>query len=81
MPSSATISKLQREIKILDKEWANLNKKGLAELLRIIRRKGWTTPAELKFVQGILQSLIVQTRNMNQLTNTLIGGSRSVGLK
>ena len=81
MPSSSVISKLQRDIKSLDKEWANLNKKGLAELLRIIIKKGWTTPAELKFVQGILQSLIVQTRNMNQLTNTLVSGSRSVGLK
>jgi hypothetical protein len=51
----------------------------LAELLKVIHRPGWTTPAEVAFVTGIVDSLREHTNTMLGLKRTLIDGSRAVG--
>jgi hypothetical protein len=51
----------------------------LEDLLSIIHRPGWTTPAESTFVGGIIDAISTQFRAMKVLRETLMKGSRSVG--
>lgn len=48
------------------------------ELLQIIRRPGWTTPAELLFFHGLLDSMLTQAKALETLHSALINGSRAV---
>jgi hypothetical protein len=50
----------------------------LVELLKILHRPGWTTPAEFIYANSIVDSLIAQARNVLALRNTLLIGSREV---
>jgi hypothetical protein len=50
----------------------------LRELLRIIHQPGWTTPAELVFSHGIVDSMLVQTKALVGLKQVLLQGSRAV---
>jgi hypothetical protein len=53
----------------------------LRELIKIIRKPGWTTPAETIFVHGVLDSLIAHANAMAGLKKQLLAGSRAVELK
>jgi hypothetical protein len=53
----------------------------LQELYTIIHRPGWTTPAELRPVSGILDAMAEHARTLNGLKQVLMEGSRAVGLK
>lgn len=53
-----------------DKRW-NL-------LLKLIYEKGWTTPAEYKFVSSILSNMTDQVRVMGKLQEDLVAGSKAV---
>jgi len=48
------------------------------ELLRIIHRPGWTTPAEFLFAMGVVESMTVHARALTDLKRTLINASRKV---
>jgi hypothetical protein len=50
----------------------------LVELLKILHRPGWTTPAEFIYANSIVDSLTAQARNVLALRNTLLAGSREV---
>jgi len=52
----------------------------LAELIRQIRKPGYTTPAEFTLVLGIVEGLNVQTRALAELKRTLLVGSEKVAL-
>ena len=53
----------------------------LDELLRLIPRPGWTTPAEFLFAMGLAESMVVQVKVLMSLKKTLIEGSRAVVAK
>ena len=49
-----------------------------AELLLIIRRPGWTTPAEFALVNGLLDAMSAQAQHLAGLKQTLLTGARAV---
>jgi len=49
------------------------------ELLKIIHRPGWTTPAELLFVLAGLEALEAQLQAIGGLSESLLAASRAVG--
>jgi len=49
-----------------------------AEMLKIIHRPGWTTPADFFFVNSILDSLLAQARNLLALRKSLVTGAGQV---
>jgi hypothetical protein len=51
------------------------------EFLRLIRRPGWTTPAEAALVSGILDAMVGQMKAMQDLHQALMAGARQVGAK
>ena len=51
----------------------------LEELLKIIHRPGWTTPAEFALVGSVVESLNTQARNVASLRTALVASSRQVG--
>ncbi|MFI6850604.1 hypothetical protein OG535_00550 [Kitasatospora sp. NBC_00085] len=52
---------------------------GHEELLKIIHRPGWTTPAEMALVTNAVDHLIKQTEALNEARVGLIEGARSIG--
>lgn len=50
-------------------------------LLRIIYKKGWTTPAEFKLVSGIVDNMHQQITVLGRLQDTLVAGSEAVVAK
>lgn len=52
----------------------------LRELLRLIKRPGWTTPAEHKLVVSVVRSLDLHARAMIELKGDLLEGARQVGV-
>lgn len=47
-------------------------------LLELIYKKGWTTPAEYRFVNGIVTNMHDQIRVLAKLQDTLMEGSQAV---
>jgi len=47
-------------------------------LLELIYKKGWTTPAEYRLVDGVVENLTLQLRSLERLQNTLFDGGRLV---
>jgi hypothetical protein len=52
-----------------------------AELLTIIHRPGWTTPAEAGLVAGMLEAMNAQVQHLTQMKQALLTGARAVGTK
>ena len=48
------------------------------ELIKIIRRPGWTTPAEFRLVLGIVETIGRQVDAIEHLKTGLLEGSRQV---
>jgi hypothetical protein len=61
--------------------------KGLAEapefteLLTIIHRPGWTTPAEALLVAGMLEAMNAHVQHLTLMKQALLAGARAVGTK
>jgi hypothetical protein len=73
---------LGKKINALSRALANLNSdEDLKELLRIIRFKGWTTPAEFIFVSSIVDSMTAHATAMTQLRRDLLRGSKKVAVE
>jgi hypothetical protein len=49
-----------------------------AELIKIIRKPGWTTPAEFVLVHGIVETIGRQVEVIEHLKRDLLHGSRQV---
>ena len=63
----------------LRETWAGLAAdQDLEELLLIMHRPGWTTPAELLMVRGLVESLHAQTQVLMGLKQVLMNGGREV---
>jgi hypothetical protein len=50
------------------------------ELLILMRRPGWTTPAEILFVDGIVNVMREQVQSLASLKQVLLSGGRAVEL-
>ena len=55
--------------------------KHTSELLQIIHRPGWTTPAEMLLVNGYLDSINSHAKLITNLKETLLAGARAVAPK
>jgi len=74
------IPKLERHIKELSQNLTGLaDNTEFDELLKIIHRPGYTTPAEFLFAIGVVESMTAQTRAMTDLKRTLVNACRKVG--
>jgi len=51
------------------------------ELIRLIRKPGWTTPAELIFVSAIVESMLAHAAALTKLKANLLKGSQVVAPK
>jgi hypothetical protein len=51
------------------------------QLLQIIHRPGWTTPAEIAFFETVLNSVDAHTRLLSQLHKDLLRSSQLVEAK
>ena len=73
------IHELDKTIKTLADRLAELGRGAhLLELQRIIHWPGWTSPAELAFVNAILDHLSVEVRTIERLQADLVEASRKV---
>jgi len=74
------LSQLESRIKAVKTSHTALsNNLSLDELLNIIHRPGWTTPAELAFVNAGLDSIDAQIKQLNNLTQGLLNSAKLVG--
>jgi len=74
------LTQLEGQIQALKTSHAALaSGDSLNELLTIIHRPGWTTPAELAFVRTGLESIRAQTAQLHALTQGLVGAAKHVG--
>lgn len=72
MATKAQLDKLDKKITDLSNALATLGRgTTLQELLKIIRKPGWTTPAELAFANTIVDALAVQVGALERLTTNL----------
>ncbi|MEA2553169.1 MAG: hypothetical protein QOJ65_1345 [Fimbriimonadaceae bacterium] len=88
MSATATGSKATHDVKHLE---TRLNKlrNSLAklvipdeeheELLRIIHRPGWTTPAEFMLVMGVVESIERHASIINETKQMLVKGMEAIG--
>ena len=51
----------------------------LEEMIFIIHRPGWTTPAEYLLVSGIVDAMQEHAKSLATLRQSLIAGSRAIG--
>ena len=72
------LAQLARGIVALDRALQKKDTNDLKQLLKTIRRPGFTTPAELQFALGIVESLTSQVKVITQLRGVLVKGIRSV---
>ncbi len=54
---------------------------GYSELLRIIRRPGWTTPAEIAFFLAALEGMEGQVQELTRFKTAVIGAAERVAVK
>jgi len=57
------------------------NTEDLKHLQAVIKKPGWTTPAELAFALGIVESLHAQVNTLSLLRGALVKASGIVGAK
>jgi hypothetical protein len=67
------IERLQRELQALT------TKPPHEELLKIIHRSGWTTPAEAALTQALVDGMLRQVASLRQTQEDLLDGARQVG--
>jgi hypothetical protein len=82
MPPRINKERLEKQISALSDALANLNSADdLRRLILLIRKPGWTTPAEFVFASGLVDSMLAQTRVLAQMKDALLKGSDAVALK
>lgn len=79
MPNKTDIVRLEKQITALSDALAKLNTPDdWKRLILILRRPGWTTPAELIFVSAILQGMQAQAAALAGIKTQLLKGSEAV---
>lgn len=80
MPSAKVdLVKVEKKITDLSTALANLSSgDDLRQLIRIIRKPGWTTPAELALFNGLVDGLMAQAKVLDQMKAALMKGSNAV---
>jgi hypothetical protein len=53
--------------------------KQVSELIPVIHRPGWTTPAEVTLVSGMVEAMIKHTEVVAELHAALMRGSQAIG--
>jgi len=72
---------LARKIKNLSGILHELStEKDFEELIKIMKRPGWTTPAEFIFADGIVESMHGAATALTVLKQNLLKGSNAVGV-
>ncbi|MFT3792579.1 MAG: hypothetical protein QM741_16280 [Rudaea sp.] len=73
---------LDKKISALSDALARLGRgTTLAELLKIIRQPGWTTPAEFSFAVALINALHAHIAEIETLQGELLAASKSVGMR
>jgi hypothetical protein len=74
------IGVVEAQLHDLDNVMSELSRhrKQTAELLRIIRQPGWTTPAEFVLSRAILSEMIGHGRALAALSDALYAGSEEI---
>lgn len=73
---------LEKRITDVSKALANISKgteKDFRELILIIKRPGWTTPAELAFTMSALEMMGQQAKVLSALKANLMKAAKTVG--
>lgn len=74
--------RLEAGIKSLEQSLVALgDRTDFVELLKIIHRPGWTTPAEALLVSGVVDAMLAHVKVLTSLKQALLTGSRAVGTK
>ena len=77
--SKHDVVNLEASIKELEKDLSRLaHDAEFQELLKIIHRPGYTTPAEFTLTVGIVNTMIAQTRALAALKQALLLGNREI---
>jgi len=80
MANKADIARLEKKVTALSNALAKLNTpEDWKRLILILRRPGWTTPAELILVTAVLDNLQAQAVALAGLKAQLLKGSEAVG--
>ena len=75
----AEIKKLEKQIDALSNALAKLSSaEDFRKLILLLRKPGWTTPAEFRFASGIVESMTTQVKGLAALKTALIEGSKEV---
>jgi hypothetical protein len=75
------LSHIETRVKALSTELAGLSsEKDFQEFLVIIRKPGWTTPAEFAFVDGLIDSMAAHARALAVSKRALLAGGAKVSL-
>jgi hypothetical protein len=76
------VKQLGERIDLLSRNFAKLaSEKDFKELMLIIHKPGWTTPAEFALVHGIVESMLAHSAALVGLKESLLQGSRAVGTR
>ena len=79
MPHVDHVKVLDKKITELSDALAHLGKgTSLAELIRIIKFPGWTTPAEFAFAVAIVDTMQAQVTMLNSLSTQLLAAGKLV---
>jgi hypothetical protein len=74
------VTQLHEKVERLHREFKDMaSQPPYEELLKIIHRPGWTTPAEVALVSGVVDGLQRQVAAMRLTHEELLAGSRQVG--
>lgn len=75
------IQRLEKKVTDLSDALAKLGSKDdFKKLILILRRPGWTTPAEFLFASAIVDSMAAQVSALAKLKGELLKGSDAVGV-
>jgi hypothetical protein len=79
MPPEHDIKGLEKKVTDLSDALAHLSSADdFRHLIQILRRPGWTTPAELIFAASIVESMLAQTTALAMQKKELLKGAEAV---
>ena len=81
MATKVDIARLEKQVTALSDALAKLNSADdWKRLILILRRPGWTTPAELLLVSGVLDGMRAQVAALGAFKTQFIKGAEAVGI-
>ena len=76
---NADVNALEKRVTELSDALAHLSSADeFKRLIIILKRPGWTTPAEFIFASGIVDSMLAHTSALAKLKSDLVKGSEAV---